>query len=186
MLSLLDSAAAAQLCCSTVLMFCYHSTSLSHFLIGQLLSLVISLYQVTQFPLISHGPCTALVQYITPPLLYLAPQLVLCNLAWFLVSKVHLETLSFEAFPCTEWLSYDIVTFREILPRILNSTQTILGRRLLTATPCMSEITSKTLLVYQQLPATRLKHNTSWPSRILPQKLDLRISLLLPPIYPWV
>ena len=73
MLSLLDSAAAAQLCCSTVLMFCYHSTSLSHFLIGQLLSLVISLYQVTQFPLISHGPCTALVQYITPPLLYLAP-----------------------------------------------------------------------------------------------------------------
>ena len=40
MLYPLDSAAAAQLHHSTVLMFCYHLISLSQFLIGQLLTLV--------------------------------------------------------------------------------------------------------------------------------------------------
>ena len=60
MLSLLDSAATAQLHCSTVPMFQYHSTFLSWFLIGQL-SVTISLIRWLSFSIISHGPCAALV-----------------------------------------------------------------------------------------------------------------------------
>ena len=95
--SLLDSTTAMQLCCSTVLMSWYYFTLLSHFLIGQLLSLVaifllgdsVSLYITWSV----HCPCII----YKPPLLYLVSpassmqfslvssfQSSLWNLAWIL------------------------------------------------------------------------------------------------------
>ena len=67
MLSLLDFTATAQLCYSTILMFHYCSTSLSCFLIGQLLFLVtISLLDDSVSSYITWSMCCPCIVYKPP------------------------------------------------------------------------------------------------------------------------